>query len=256
MHAVQPHALAALSEQQIAATLVTMGRRQVALGDLFTVQGGHASSLRVAGSTRWLEGLGARMRGGELTIAGDAGIDVGAEMAEGSIHVHGSVGDGAGVAMGGGVLRIDGDAGNRLGAARAGASRGMTGGEIIVAGSTGSDAGARVRRGLIVVAGNAGPDAGRAMIAGSIVVLGACGEHPGRGNKRGTIVACGSISIPATYRYACTFHPPHLRLTLLYLKRRYGLDVPSSALSEPYRRYCGDAGDPGKGEILALVRDV
>ena len=256
MHAIQPQTLAALSEQQIAAMIVTTGRTQVALGDLFSVQGGHSSSVRIAGSTRLLEGLGAGMPDGQLTIDGDAGVDVGAAMTGGTIHVRGSVGDSAGVAMGGGVLRIDGDAGDRLGAALPGASRGMSGGDIVVSGSTGSDTGARARRGLIVVAGNAGPDAGRAMIAGSIVVLGGCGENPGRGNKRGSVVACGSISIPATYRYACTFTPPHLRLTLLYLMRRYGLDIAASALEGPYRRYCGDAGDPGKGEILQLVRDV
>jgi formylmethanofuran dehydrogenase subunit C len=256
MHAVQPQKLAGLSEQQISAIVVTTGRSQVALGDLFSVQGSHSSRLRIAGSTRLLEGLGSGMLDGELIIDGNAGTDVGAAMTGGTIHARGSVGDGAGVGMGGGVLRIDGDAGDRLGAGLPGASRGITGGEIIVSGSTGSETGARARRGLIVVAGNAGRDAGRAMIAGSIVVLGGCGEGPGRGNKRGSIVSCGAISIPATYRYACTFSPPHLRLTFRYLTRRYGLQIAASVLEGRYRRYCGDAGDPGKGEILELVRSV
>ena len=256
MHAVQPHRLAALSEHEIASTPVTMGRRSVLLGDLFVVQGSRSSNVQIDGSSGRLEGLGAGMQDGNLTIHGDAGAAVGAAMVGGRIHVRGNAGDGAGTAMAGGLLRIDGNAGERLGAALPGASRGMTGGEIIVLGSTGGDTGARARRGLIVVAGDVGRDAGRGMIAGSVVVLGSCAENGGRGNKRGSLVVCGPISVPATYRYACTFNPPHLRLTLLYLSRHHGLEIPAPALDGRYRRYCGDAGDPGKGEILELVRDV
>ena len=35
-----------------------------------------------------------------------------------------------------------------------------------------------------------------------------------------------------------------------YLHRRYGMAAPNGALDGPYARYCGDAGSPGKGEIL------
>jgi hypothetical protein len=90
------------------------------------------------------------------------------------------------------------------------------------------------------------------MIAGTLVVLGRTGDAPGRGNKRGSIIAAGGIDVPATYRYACTYHPPHARLTMVYLRRRYGLSIDDTLTTGPYRRYCGDAGDPGKGEILAL----
>ena len=110
--------------------------------------------------------------------------------------------------------------------------------------------------GLIVVAGNTGADTGRGMIAGSVIVLGRCGHNPGRGNKRGSIIAAGAISVPVTYRYACTFHAPHVRLTLLYLERRHRLPISHEFVESPYRRYCGDAGHPGKGEILARVGAV
>ena len=256
MHAIQPQRLADMSEREIAATLVTAGRRTVPLGELFSVTGEHSSRVKVIGSTRQLEGLGAGMGDGELVIEGDAGADVGVGMTRGTIHLQGSAGDGAGAGMSGGVLRIDQNAGDRLAAALPGASKGMTGGEVIVRGSVGRDAAAHARRGLIVVGGDTLSDGARAMIAGTLIVLGTCGDAPGRGNKRGTIVACGSISIPATYRYACEYHPPHLRLTLLYLTRRFGIDMPPRLLNARYRRYCGDAGDPGKGEILEVVHDV
>jgi len=92
------------------------------------------------------------------------------------------------------------------------------------------------------------------MIAGTLVVLGHTGDAPGRGNKRGSIIAAGGIEVPATYRYACTYQPPHTRLTLVYLRRRYGLAIDDRLTDGRYQRYCGDAGDPGKGEILVLDR--
>ena len=94
------------------------------------------------------------------------------------------------------------------------------------------------------------------MIAGSLVVLGSCGEGAGRGSKRGSLVACGAISVPTTYRYACTYQPPHIRMTLLYLVRRHGLAIDAAVIEIAFRRYCGDVGDPGKGEILERVLSV
>jgi hypothetical protein len=43
-----------------------------------------------------------------------------------------------------------------------------------------------------------------------------------------------------------------VRLLLTYLRRRYGLSGGDDALDRRFRRYCGDAGEPGKGEILVL----
>jgi formylmethanofuran dehydrogenase subunit C len=130
----------------------------------------------------------------------------------------------------------------------------MTGGEIVVNGSVGPEAGARARRALVAVAGDAGDHAGRAMIAGTLIVFGRVGRHAGRGSKRGSIVAVGGVEVPATYRYACTYHPPHVRLLVTYLRRRYGLSGADAALDHRFQRFCGDAGDPGKGEILVLER--
>jgi formylmethanofuran dehydrogenase subunit C len=129
----------------------------------------------------------------------------------------------------------------------------MTGGEIVVVGSAGDEAGARARRGLVVVGGDAGAHGARAMIAGSLVVLGRAGAQTGIGSKRGSVIAVGGADVPATYQYACTYEPPHVRLTMTYLRRRHGLAVDARAVGGRYRRYCGDAGDPGRGEILTLV---
>jgi len=241
---------AALAEREIAALPVWAGPRQGTLGDFFTVRGERSARVCVLGSAAKVSGLGAGMSGGELIIDGDAGGRVGAGMIGGSVEVRGSVGDDAGAAMAGGTLRVTENAGDRLGAATPGSSKGMTGGEIVVGGSAGADAAARARRGLVVVAGNVGGYAARAMIAGTLVVLGRTGAEPGRSSKRGTIIAVGGIDVPVTYWHACTFQPPHVRLTMTYLRRRYGVAIDDRVAGGIYKRHCGDAGDQGRGEIL------
>jgi formylmethanofuran dehydrogenase subunit C len=248
-----PDRLATLSEAEIARLPLWVDGGEARLGDAFVVTGGGSQDVRVVGACSAVDGLGAEMRAGTLTIDGDAGARVAAGMTGGSVLVAGSVGDDAGLAMSGGTLRVDGLAGHRLGAAPPGASKGMSGGEIIVGGAAGNEAGARMRRGLIVVSGAVGSEAGRAMVAGSLVVFGAIAGAPGRGNKRGSIVAAGRVAVPATYAYACTYEPPHVRLTLTYLRRQYGLPIEERFVVGAYRRYCGDAGVPGKGEILEWV---
>jgi formylmethanofuran dehydrogenase subunit C len=242
--------LATLSESAIARLPVWRGRTRAALGDLFDVHGGRSATIHIAGSVPHVHGIGAAMAGGAMVIEGDAGNRVGMEMSGGRIEVSGQVGADAAVAMSAGALHVRGNAGDRLGGARPGAPRGMTGGEIVVHGHAGADAGAVCRRGLIAVGGDAGADAGRAMIAGSVVVLGHTAAGAGRFNKRGSLVAVGGVEVPATYRYACTYRPPHLRVTFRHLWQRYELRVDDAIVNGRYRRYCGDVLDPGKGEIL------
>lgn len=228
---IQPDAFASLSEREISALPVWGGRTQHTLGDYFAVRGGSSSRVRVIGDVRSATEIGAGMTGGELVIEGNAGSGVGTGMSGGSIHVRGNVGD-------------------RIGAASPGAARGMSGGEIVVEGSAGSDAGARMRRGLLFVGGDASDRAARAMIAGTVIVIGHVGAEPAHGNKRGTLVAGDGVPIPVTYRYACDYQPPHVRLALTYLARHYGLPIHPRLIDGRYSRYCGDAGTVAKGEIL------
>src|SRR5205823_5770621 len=68
---------------------------------------------------------------------------------------------------------------------------------------------------------------------------------------------------PASVRRAIVFaddepfprtdQPPHVRLTLTYIQRQYGIAVDARLLNGRYRRFCGDAGTPGRGEILEWV---
>ena len=226
--------LAALEVGAVARMPAWAGRRQAELGDFFAVARSSSTTVQIDGDLSHVRGLAAGMSGGEMIVEGNVGDDVA-------------------VGMSGGTLIIRGDAGDRLAAVPPGAATGLTGGEVVVTGSAGREVAARARRGLVVVGGDVGPEAARAMIAGSLFVFGRVGAHPGRGSKRGTIVAAGGIDVPSTYRYACTYRPPHVRLTMTYLRRRYGLAIDERLVGGRYRRYCGDAGDPGKGEILEWV---
>jgi len=227
---------AALSEREIAGLPVVHGGRRATLGDFFRVQGERSRVVRVEGDLARVEAIGAGMAGGEMLIVGNVGPDLGLAMVGGRIDVHGSAGENAG-------------------GARPGASRGMTGGEIVIRGDAGARAGAAARRGLIVVTGNAGPRTGRAMIAGTVVVLGSTAAGAGRFLKRGSIVALGAIERPATFRYACTYQPPHIPLLLRYLRARYGLGVEDRYIAGRYERHSGDLAELGKGEILQWVAE-
>lgn len=193
---------------------------------------------------------------GTIHFTGDLSrvIRLGAGLTEGAVVVEGSVGDEVGLGMAGGSIEVRGDAGARAGGAAPEARRGMTGGELVVHGSAGESAGALMRRGLLATGGAVGHHAGAGMIAGTLVAFGNVGAAAGLWSKRGSIVALAGVTIPSTYRYACTYQPIYLRLTLTRLRSRYGLRVGEHHLSGYYRRYSGDLADLGKGEILVWTQ--
>lgn len=204
----------------------------VPLGDLFAIQGTPDGTLRFIGNLSRADRLGA-------------------SLAEGAVLVEGDVGAEAGLGMTGGILEIEGNAGPRAGAAAPGYKRGMTGGELVVHGGAGDESGSLMRRGLLVVGGAAGKRIGLNMIAGTVVLCGRIGSEPGLWSKRGSLVALGSITPPATYVYACTYQPVHLRVTFTRLQQRFKLPLRRKHLTGHYRRYSGDMAELGRGEILA-----
>ena len=103
---------------------------------------------------------------------------------------------------------------------------------------------------MLVVTGDGGRGMGIGMIAGTVVVFGEAGPGAGRFLKRGSIVALASIERPATFRYACTYRPPHVGLLLRYLRDRAGVPVADRYVAGKYERYSGDLAELGKGEIL------
>jgi formylmethanofuran dehydrogenase subunit C len=223
---------AALSSRELADRRVYLESGEaIPLGEMFDLEGEPKGRIRFIG---------------DLAMADR----VGAGMTEGEAVVEGNLGNESGLALAGGTMVVEGDVGARAGAAPLGFKRGMTGGEFVVHGSAGPEAGATMRRGLIVIGKKAGEQTGIGMIAGTVVVFGAAGADSGLWSKRGTVIALGRITPPATYLYACTYQPVHLRLLLTRLAVRYRLPVRPRHLKGFYQRFSGDMAELGKGEIL------
>ncbi|MEZ6094751.1 MAG: formylmethanofuran dehydrogenase subunit C [Pirellulaceae bacterium] len=169
-------------------TLVPVGNRMEAFGELFQISGNFSdSSQHWSGNMRNVDGLGACHSDGELFVEGDVGNRFASRMHGGTVRIHGNVGHGAGAAMAGGILAINGNAGDRIGAAETPSGRGMNRGTIIVNGSVGDLAGFRMRRGNLLVSRMA-KLGGFQMLAGTI-----CSQEPlltdaGDEMRRGTIV--------------------------------------------------------------------
>lgn len=226
------------------------GRRQVALGDLFTVEGSGCENIVVEGDLRHVKKIGLGMSRGCITVRGDVGPHLGAYMSGGEIAVEGDAGDWVGAHMAGGRIRVKGSAGNFVGAAYSGETRGINRGVIVVEGSVGREVGARMHRGLIAVLGDAGEFAGANMISGSVLVFGRLGGRPGAGMKRGTVVAFGEApELLPTFHYECRFQPVFLRFYLRLL-RDWQLPLDPEQADGFFRRYSGDVNVLGKGEVL------
>ncbi len=248
--AITPERLAGLDEDGIRDIPILVGGRTAPLGRAFALEGGSGPDVSFVGDLARVDGIGAELTGGTVRADGPVGDRAGASMRGGRLIVEGDVGHDLGIGMSGGALMVTGDAGDRAGGAGPGASRGMTGGEILVRGSCGAEAGARARRGVICIAGQAGARTGHEILAGTVVVLGSAGPEAGRRNRRGSLVVLGRVEPPVAYRWACTYRPPHVRLLLAYLRRRYRLEIDDRHLDGRYRRYAGDLGALGRGEIL------
>src|SRR5438094_34534 len=194
--------------------LAALGEKEI--GELPVLHGGRAA--HVGDFFRVTGG-----RSGTVRLEGDLSRaeGIGARMAGGELVIEGHGGRDLGVAMSGGRIDVHGDAGENTGGALPGAGRGMTGGEIVIRGSVG-------------LFGKAGPGTGRFL-------------------KRGWIVALGEVERPATFRYACTYHPLHVALLLRYVGVRCRVDVTPAQVAGRDERYSGDLAELGRGELLRWV---
>ena len=249
--AISPDRFEGLSTAQAGALPVLYGNRRAQVGDFFGIEGKSDGEVRVVGDLRRVKRIGAGMTRGRLVIDGDVGMHVGEGMSGGSILVNGNAGNSLGVEMLGGMITVTGNAGHLIGSAIRGGSVGVRGGQIIVHGNVGNETGSGMRRGLIAVGGNAGDFTGVNLLAGTIVVLGELGWRSGAGMKRGTIVSARPADVLPTFSYACTYRPVMLRLVLAHL-RQCGLPVTDAQVTGRYARWCGDAVEMNRGEILLL----
>lgn len=249
-----PDALAGLSLADIGAIPLQTGNRQVPVGGLFSLDGDDAGAIVFRGATGMLDFVGKGMSSGSIRVDGDAGSYLGMNMKGGEITVSGSVDAYAACEMKNGVIVIRGNAGDFLGACLPGNKKGMVGGVVIVRGNAGERVGDHMRRGAILIEGDAGAYLGSRMTAGTIGVLGQVGDNIGYAMGRGTLLlAQAPVSMPVTFN-DCGTHT--LGFIPLLLKGFQGLDTSFADMADSLkrvRRYAGDLGALGKGEILVAI---
>ncbi len=246
--------LTGMTTAQVAALPLPSGNRTIAAGELFTITGQPGDSLEIVGSTDRLDRIGQGMTRGSIHVRGDAGAYLGAGLDGGTLEVEGSAGPYAATGMRSGMIHIRGNAGDFLAGAIPGEHRGMQGGTVVVRGDAGDRAGDRMRRGMLLIEGNAGDYCASRMVAGTIAVSGRIGRSPGVAMRRGTLLL---LQRPAellpTFNDCGEF--PLSFLTLLVRSWR-ALPGSYASLSEAglrVRRFMGDVGNGGRGEILIRV---
>jgi formylmethanofuran dehydrogenase subunit C len=246
---ISPDVMAQLRQDDIRALPVFLGKRQRRLDDFFHVEGEAGAELEIRGDAAKVKWIGRGMTGGRITVAGNVGMHLGAYMKGGVIEVTGNASDWVGAEMRGGLIRIGGNAGGQVGAAYRGSVAGMNEGTILIEGSAGLEVGMRMRRGIIAVKGPVRDFAGLQMKGGTIFLLGGAEIRTGAWMVRGTIVSRTPIRLLPTFSYACTYHPPFVRLVAKQL-RALGFSISQEIQDGTYQRFTGDTSVPGKGEIL------
>ena len=251
MGAFIPERLAGMTTAEISRIPIFVGNRKEPAGELFDISGSPGERLHIIPSALNLDNLGKDMGRGDLHVEGDAGRWAGCSLRGGSLMVDGNTGDEAGTGMTAGRLQILGDTGERLGGTVPGATRGMSGGLIQVRGDAGDRVGERLRRGVILIEGDAGDYGGANMIAGTLVVLGLAGAMTGSGMRRGTLLLTRPPrSLPSTFNDNGVHELSFLGLLIGELEGLADLGAWAGKPRMSARRYLGDLGDGGLGEIL------
>jgi formylmethanofuran dehydrogenase subunit C len=244
-----PDALAGRDAAHVETLQAHHGNETVRLADFFRVSGRCESEIHIEGELARIKHVGAGMQSGLIHIHGNVGAHLGAGMSGGRIQVDGDAGDWVAPEMSGGTIYIKGNAGHLVGSAYRGSGVGMTGGEIFVAGGVRNELGHGMRNGLIAVGGDSGDFTGVNMLAGTIIVLGSLGSRSGAGMKRGTILSMRDARILPTFGYSCTYRPVFARMYLRHAQRS-GLPITDAQAEGSYARWCGDAVELNRGEIL------
>jgi len=228
-----------------------LGNQQVNAAELFSVSGSDPQNIVIQSDSDRLDHIGAGMAGGRIRVEGCAGAYLGRSMSGGALQVDGDSGVFTGSGMSGGSIHIAGGAGDFLGAGIAGERHGMRGGRIAVTGNAGDRVGDQLRRGTILVGGDSGDYCASRMIAGTIVILGQAGIQTGLAMRRGTLLLTREpASLPATFNDNGCHDLGFLPLLTRNLEDGGAAFSGLSQRGGRVRRWLGDLGCDGKGEVL------
>jgi len=224
--------------EEIRMLKVWEGNKERNLGELFKVEEsiGEETSIMISGNVGEVRRVGACMRGGQITINGNAGMHLGEEMKGGKITVNGNVGGWAGSMMTAGEIEVQGNAGDYLGAPYRGSSEGIRGGRIVVHGDVGNEAGAHMKKGIIKVYGNAGQFVGFRLRDGTIYVQKNCQARAGACMINGKIILGGFLEsvLPS--------------FTIDSIRGKVKIEE-DETVSGPLYVFLGDLAEDGKGKL-------
>lgn len=243
--------LSGMSVGQIGELPLASGNRKIRAADLFTITGEAGETIEFRNSCDQLDRIGQAMTKGVIRVRGGAGAYLGAGLDGGRVEVDGDAGAYAATGMRSGLIHVRGNVGEFVAAAIAGEHRGMQGGTVVISGNAGDRAGDRMRRGMLLIEGNAGDYCASRMVAGTIAIGGSVGLFPGLAMRRGTLLLQQApASMLPTFNDCGEF--PLAFLTLLVRSWR---SVPGRFAALPdtglrVRRFMGDLGNDGRGEIL------
>lgn len=249
MSAVKPGALAGLALHQIESLSLGSGATALALGDVFGVSGAAGDAIVIAGSSGYLDYVGAGLDAGTITVEGSVGNYAATAMKGGRLDVRGDAGAFLASRLTGGLVTVKGNAGDFVGGTRPGDRFGMMGGVVVIDGNAGERCGERMRRGIIIARGTIGPAAGSRMVGGTVWTEKGFGAGPGPMLRRGTLIG------PSVERMLPSFGDCGRHdLNVLKIMNTYVADTLGALAPKPLpvmvRRYAGDLATLGKGEIL------
>lgn len=246
---ITPNAFVNMSNEQIRASLVYHGKRQLRIDDFFEVTGEFSDQIEMHGDLHRVKLIGKGMSRGQIKVHGNVGMHLGAAMRGGRIEVTGDAGDWIGAEMTNGFIHVHGNGGGQIGAAYRGSLRGMTNGTIIVGGTAGLEVGMRMRRGTIVVGGKVRDFCGLQMKGGTIILMSGAEIRTGAWMVRGTILSLQPLPLMPTFAPSGNYNPTFINLYATRLGK-YGINLPNNPSMGNWSRHCGDSSIPGRGEIL------
>lgn len=246
---ITPAFCAGKSESDLAAHAITIGCRQINLGDVFAIASGSGDALTFEGLTEKFDDVGEEMQAGVITVDGSVGGYAARRMSGGILSITGNAGPYLASRMSGGQVFVAGSAGDYVGGIKAGEKFGMTGGIVVVDGAIGDRAGDRMRRGTIITRGTFGAHAASRMMGGTLWTETGFGPEPGPLLRRGTLIGPKAQSLLPTYVDGGRHDLGILRILSRHLKTELGDKAPD-ALPDTVRKISGDLATIGKGELL------
>jgi formylmethanofuran dehydrogenase subunit C len=242
---ISPDVFNGKTREEIDKLKIWEGNKPKRLGELFKVEEIKTENLQetgtiiIQGGVGEVRRIGAKLKSGEITIYGDAGMHLGEEMKGGKIVVHGNAGAWTGSMMKDGTIEVHGDAGDYLCAPYRGSSEGMRRGKVIVHGDVGNEAGAHMRGGIIKIYGGAGQFAGFRMRDGTIYVQKDAEARAGACMTGGKIVVGGVLeSVLPTF-------------TIDGIKEKVKIEE-GEVVGGPFYLFLGDLTEHGDGKLYVF----